>query len=322
VNLEDKLGSSHETQPGTLMGTGYSVTHYRLSPICMAVRFALGACVAAAGAFCVNCCFAGNFVTGNFGVVAAHAAVVLIGLCMILDALVARLSLDEDAIEIRRLNGTVVLWRKHEDEARAKSEPEIQRWRNTLSLNASEIARTDWVAPRQSSVWLLVPIVVAAEAAFNPPFHLPNEALEFRLALETAAVFCAALSISVVRARLAGAGALSGLNTICASAVVLLYLFGAASLVNAAYDRSLPIMHRVTVAGTHYETRYFKLTRNLPHRVFYLRLAPWSEQPGGSDLEVPAAVYNSFRAGDSVCIELHPGRLGFPWYTDAPKCSS
>jgi hypothetical protein len=322
VKLEDKLGSSQETPPGTLTGTGYSVARYRLTPRCMAVRFALGACVAGAGAFCVNCCFKGNFVTGNFGGAAAHAVVVLIGLCMILDALVARLSLDEDAIEIRRLNGTAVLWRKREEEARAKSEPEIQRWRNTLSLNASEIVRTDWVAPQQSSVWLLVPIFVAAEAAFNPPFRLPNEAQEFRLALETAAVFCAALSISVLRARLARDGALSGLNTICASAVALLYLFGAASLVNAAYDHSRPTMHRVTVAGTHYETRYFTLRRNLPYRVYYLRLAPWSEQPGGSDLEVPAAVYKSFHAGDSVCIKLHAGRLGVHWYTDAPKCSS
>src|ERR1019366_7012904 len=76
-------------------------------------------------------------------------------LCHILDALLQRLSVDEDAIEVRTLSGVDILWRNPNPEARAKLETEIQRWRTSLSLHTEEIARVAKTKILMAGLWVL-----------------------------------------------------------------------------------------------------------------------------------------------------------------------
>jgi len=62
-------------------------------------------------------------------------AVVVLGVCGILDVLLARLSLDPDFAEVRTLTGAEILYRKPDPEARMNTGAEIDRWRNTLFLD-------------------------------------------------------------------------------------------------------------------------------------------------------------------------------------------
>jgi len=48
-----------------------------------------------------------------------------------------------------------------------------------------------------------------------------------------------------------------------------------------------------------------------------LVLAPWDGRPGGNE-PVAYDLFNAVKVGDQVCIDVHPGRIGFKWYQIRP----
>lgn len=289
-------------------------------PTCIATRVGWGLAIIATAVVCIQWCLANSF----SGIM--HSLAFGVGLVLILDAVVARLLVDESAVAIRRLSGTLYLWRREDEPACAKLDAEIQRWRNSLSFDATEIAKSDWSLPRAQSVWPLLPLVVAAGAAFAPGFETPNVLQNLRLAVEVAVLFAVAFAGREAVLRLAGrAAAATRIATIRWGAAALLYLFSIANLANAALDQSSPRLYRVTVVATHDRSSH-----RSPQGKYYLYavwhyysmdLAPWSEQKNGQRLDIDSSEFKSFHAGDSVCILLHPGRFGVDWFANYPKCA-
>jgi hypothetical protein len=50
----------------------------------------------------------------------------------------------------------------------------------------------------------------------------------------------------------------------------------------------------------------------------YLRVSPWGPIKKESDISVPSAIYLGTHAGDLICFDMHPGRLGGSWYRVVP----
>lgn len=74
-------------------------------------------------------------------------------------------------------------------------------------------------------------------------------------------------------------------------------------LANAAFDRSTPEEHRVTVEGKRI------VQGRDPYR---LRLAAWSARPS-EEVDVGESLWKRATVGAPICIDLHRGALGFAW---------
>ena len=48
-----------------------------------------------------------------------------------------------------------------------------------------------------------------------------------------------------------------------------------------------------------------------------LSLPAWGPRTGPNAIEVSASTFNAVRIGENICISLHPGALGLPWFTSA-----
>jgi len=87
----------------------------------------------------------------------------------------------------------------------------------------------------------------------------------------------------------------------------ILYSYSAVAVADALGDQSTPIRYVVSVVGKHYTTGR--------SRAYYLELEPWGPMPQPSSLSVSKTLYDKSSPGDQVCLDLHPGRLNAPWYT-------
>lgn len=47
---------------------------------------------------------------------------------------------------------------------------------------------------------------------------------------------------------------------------------------------------------------------------YYLQVSPWGPIKKENDVSVPSGVYFASHPGDLICFDMHPGRLGAPWY--------
>jgi hypothetical protein len=163
------------------------------------------------------------------------------------------------------------------------------------------------------ATWLVLFALVAVFANLGFPFEFPNAAEALRLALTVAIAIYAALSVSILRAR-----SLTSVGLIWFGMALTIYIFGAASLANAAFDRSRPVPKQVAIAGKAAESDNGEF--GTQYRC-YLHLAPWSEQSDGGSVDANAALYNSVAVGDSVCFDVRQGRLGISWYQGLAKCA-
>ena len=50
---------------------------------------------------------------------------------------------------------------------------------------------------------------------------------------------------------------------------------------------------------------------------YNLNLPAWGPRLGPNSIEVSSATYQAVNVGDSVCLTLHPGAIGLPWFTSA-----
>ncbi|HVN01404.1 MAG TPA: hypothetical protein VMT68_14435 [Caulobacteraceae bacterium] len=77
--------------------------------------------------------------------------------------------------------------------------------------------------------------------------------------------------------------------------------------VDTRFDHSPPQHFRVPVTGA-YATR--RRTTS-----YYVSLPAWGPRQEPDSVRVSADVYNGVRPGQEVCVVLHAGALGAPWYS-------
>jgi hypothetical protein len=88
--------------------------------------------------------------------------------------------------------------------------------------------------------------------------------------------------------------------------LILAYGYGVSAIGDAMLDRSNGSSYTTTVDGKHVTSGR--------HKRPMLRLAPWGPRAAEDDVTVPWDLYYHTNAGDKVCVQLHPGALGVPWY--------
>jgi hypothetical protein len=78
------------------------------------------------------------------------------------------------------------------------------------------------------------------------------------------------------------------------------------ALANQAFDLAAPTPLRVAVTG--------KRMSAARGRILYLRVPPWGLRRRANEVEVARELYDAVPVGGWVCLQLHPGALGMPWY--------
>jgi len=86
-----------------------------------------------------------------------------------------------------------------------------------------------------------------------------------------------------------------------------LYGFGLVTQGNVLLDRSTQAVFRERVID--------RVATGGKHPTHKLRLAPWSLAGHGDWFDVPSSRYDVTVEGDTLCVFLHPGRLGLRWLT-------
>lgn len=76
-------------------------------------------------------------------------------------------------------------------------------------------------------------------------------------------------------------------------------------------DRAPPRPFKVPVAGEYQTT---SLTKGR-HTSYYVTLPAWGPQHEPDSVRVSSEVFHNVQPGQDVCVVLHPGALGAPWYT-------
>ena len=98
--------------------------------------------------------------------------------------------------------------------------------------------------------------------------------------------------------------------TLCAA----VYGYGATAVADIQFDFSAGDVSQVQVLDKHeYHGR-----RSSSYQLY---LPAWGPRTGPNSIEVSSATYRAINIGDSVCITLHPGAVGLPWFTSA-VCAS
>jgi hypothetical protein len=89
-----------------------------------------------------------------------------------------------------------------------------------------------------------------------------------------------------------------------------LYGMAAVTVVDVRFDRAPAQIYRTSVTDK-YET-HGKTTG------YHLQLAPWGPRGQATSVGVSDVAYNAAQPGDPICMSLHPGVLGAPWYVVTP----
>lgn len=89
-------------------------------------------------------------------------------------------------------------------------------------------------------------------------------------------------------------------------ALVFAYGYGVSAIGDALLDRSSGSTYTTQVDGKHITSGR--------HKRPMLRLAPWGPRAGEDNVAVSWDMYGRTSVGDKVCVQLHPGALGVPWY--------
>lgn len=85
-----------------------------------------------------------------------------------------------------------------------------------------------------------------------------------------------------------------------------LYGYGAFTVIDTRFDTSAGQVLPVTVSNKH-----------ISHgrsNSYHLDLPAWGPRTAPSTVSVRRSLYEAVQPGDVVCITLHPGSLGVPWY--------
>lgn len=89
-------------------------------------------------------------------------------------------------------------------------------------------------------------------------------------------------------------------------ALILAYGYGVCALGDAVLDRSDGSTYTAKVYGKH-------VTSGRNKRPM-MQLGPWGPRAAAGEVTVSWDLYRSTNVGDTVCVRLHPGAIGVPWY--------
>jgi hypothetical protein len=95
--------------------------------------------------------------------------------------------------------------------------------------------------------------------------------------------------------------------------VVFLYAASVAPLIDGLVDRATPL----GVSSAQVLERHTKSGRGT---LYYVDLSAWGPMRKDTEVQVPWEVYKYASVGGLVCVTLHPGALGMPWY-DVSLCT-
>jgi len=158
---------------------------------------------------------------------------------------------------------------------------------------------------------MLVPpvLVLAARREFN---FLDGYSYDWALLAAAAA-----LALLIPRARKTEGETPARLRVWNAAAVLfvgLVYADGAVKLLDVGLDTAAPATYRTTVTGKE-EIHHWYLRRGEGTRgTRWLSLSPWGPDRVTAELEVSVYLYDSVKAGSTLCARLHGGYLGLRWY--------
>jgi hypothetical protein len=94
-----------------------------------------------------------------------------------------------------------------------------------------------------------------------------------------------------------------------------LYAFGALAFANKFYDPAQPQRFQTTVI----DQRSKRPVRRTSLENHYVTVTPWGPMQTPDELRVERTLYEQLDAGAPVCVDLYPGRFGWPWY-EAKAC--
>ena len=89
-----------------------------------------------------------------------------------------------------------------------------------------------------------------------------------------------------------------------------LYGVAASTIVDVRFDRSPPQLFRSTVTD--------KYVTHGKSTSYHLEIAPWGPSARESSVGVSESIYDAAQVGDPICMNLHAGLLGAPWYNVTP----
>lgn len=95
--------------------------------------------------------------------------------------------------------------------------------------------------------------------------------------------------------------------------LLMAYGYGTAALGNAVLDQARGSTYPTTVYGKH--------VTGGRNRTPTMQLGPWGPRATQEEATVPWDLYRSTAVGEKVCVVLHPGAFGVPWYRVA-KCQT
>lgn len=154
---------------------------------------------------------------------------------------------------------------------------------------------------------LIMAVIFADVAAFMAILHYHIYLYEQPLWTLLLAVTAAVTLVWVMACSRAAAGEKNSfvlyLGLLLIAAV---YSYNALLFTNCAYDKNKPETWTVGVDGKHRSSGKYT--------TYWIDLTPWGRFTDGMDVKVSDAFYHSVSSGDSVTIELHPGKWGIPWY--------
>jgi hypothetical protein len=130
-----------------------------------------------------------------------------------------------------------------------------------------------------------------------------------RLAEWTAIVAAAAMAVLASRSAFVRA---DWNATLFVTLGVIAYVCGVLAIADVQLDTSRPDVFRTQVLDA-------RTQESRGGTSYVLTLAPWGPVAESSDIHIPFALYHGLSRGDTVCMSLHRGRLGLPWY-DVDVC--
>ncbi|HTQ14518.1 MAG TPA: hypothetical protein VMH86_11640 [Rhizomicrobium sp.] len=89
--------------------------------------------------------------------------------------------------------------------------------------------------------------------------------------------------------------------------LVAAYCFGVLALADVTLDTASPQRFPARVLGKHFET-------GRSNTRYYLTVDPWGPMTKSGDVRVSESVYRAENSGDTVCVFVGPGQLGWRWY--------
>ena len=133
--------------------------------------------------------------------------------------------------------------------------------------------------------------------------------MDWRAALVPAALVSVVLVATAVRVEKKPRA--TAANVALLFVLSLMYGYGAIAVCDRVFDGAAPQVFRPQARNAHASSGGRSTT-------YYVDLAPWGPRTEWEIVIVTRTVYDAAARGAPICVKLHPGALGMPWYRVEP----